>query len=68
MKILRWPQVKEKTGISRTTAWRLARTGKFPAALRLTGARAVGWSEDEINEWMATRDQVKLTVSSPKRG
>ncbi|RNC70147.1 MAG: AlpA family phage regulatory protein [Desulfuromonadales bacterium] len=59
MKILRWPKVEEKTGISRTTAWRLAREGKFPAARKLTGARAVGWSEEEIDEWMASRDVVR---------
>jgi prophage regulatory protein len=55
-RILRWPQVQEKTGQSRATAWRQTRAGTFPApfALSPTG-RAIGWSERAVDAWIAER-------------
>ena len=34
--------------------WRLERDGKFPRRLRL-GANAVGWLENEIDDWIRQR-------------
>ncbi len=53
-KILRWPAVHERTGISRTTAWREMKAGRFPAPVKITGTH-VGWRESAIAEWIATR-------------
>ena len=40
-KILRWPQVVEKVGISRTTLWRMCNQGDFPKPIPLVN-RIVG--------------------------
>ncbi len=55
--ILRLPQVKELTGLSKTTLWRRVRDGEFPAALRLGGpqSRAVGWRRSDVEQWLRDR-------------
>jgi prophage regulatory protein len=45
--ILRLPQVKAATGLSRATIYLKASEGRFPRPVAL-GARAVGWPESEI--------------------
>lgn len=52
--ILRFPQVKDMTGLSRTTIWRLEQTGDFPKRVQLS-PNAVGWRESEINHWQSSR-------------
>ena len=44
-RLLSWPRVREITGISRTTAWRLSRGGDFPKPVQISatvGAVAPG--------------------------
>lgn len=53
-KIIRLPEVKERTGLSRTTIYSLLKQGEFPAHVHL-GARCVGWLEHEIDAWIAAR-------------
>jgi prophage regulatory protein len=52
--ILRLPRLKAKTGLSSTTLWRRERSGDFPKKVEL-GGRAVGWYEDEVDAWLASR-------------
>ncbi len=52
--ILRFAQVRERSGLSRATVYRRMRRGLFPAALDL-GNNQLGWLEDEIDEWVAAR-------------
>lgn len=52
--ILRRPQVEERTGLSRSAIYRLMDAGDFPRQRRIT-ARAVGWIEAEIAQWIETR-------------
>jgi prophage regulatory protein len=49
-------QLVEEYGIpySRCHLWRLARTGKFPAPVRL-GANRIAYRESEIQAWLAAR-------------
>ena len=47
-------QVQERTGLSRTTIWRLEQTNSFPAR-RTIALRRVGWLASEIDKWMALR-------------
>jgi prophage regulatory protein len=54
-RILRLPEVITKTGMSRDTIYRLGRLNKFPRPLSLTGARASGWLETEVDEFIRTR-------------
>lgn len=41
--LLRLPQVKARTGLSRSTIYLRIAQGSFPRPVRLGGARAVGW-------------------------
>jgi prophage regulatory protein len=52
--ILRWPCVAKLIPISRSHAHALAAQGKFPKPIKL-GARASGWLESEINDWLTQR-------------
>ncbi len=52
--ILRLPAVKARTGLSRSTIYRRIIEGNFPRPVSL-GARAVGWREHEIIEWIDSK-------------
>ena len=49
--ILRLKQVQARTGISRSAIYLKASRAEFPAPISL-GARAVGWLESDINQWI----------------
>ena len=53
---VRWPQVERATGLSRSTIWRLEKSGAFPARRQLS-ANAVGWLEADIDDWVKSRQQ-----------
>lgn len=50
--ILRLPTVQARTGLSRSTIYQRIAVGTFPRAVSI-GARAVGWLESEIEDWLA---------------
>jgi prophage regulatory protein len=56
LRFLRFHAVRERTGLSRTTIWRLERKGAFPRHRRIS-ANAVAWREDEVNAWMLSRSK-----------
>jgi len=49
--ILRLPEVKSRTGLSRSTIYLRISESRFPKPISL-GGRAVGWIEAEINQWL----------------
>ena len=49
--ILRLPDVKARTGLSRSTIYLRVSEGTFPKPISL-GRRAVGWVESEITDWL----------------
>ena len=51
LRLLRFPAVRLRTGLSRSTIWRLERAGDFPRHIRLS-PNAVAWIEDEIAGWI----------------
>ena len=53
-RILRGPAVERRTGLSRTTVWRLEKKDKFPRRIQLSD-NAVGWLESEIDLWIERR-------------
>jgi prophage regulatory protein len=55
-RILRDQEVRDCTGLSRTTRWRLIKADKFPKPVKLT-EHAIGWRESSIDEWLASREQ-----------
>ena len=50
-KILRLPQVKSQTGLSRSTIYLRIKNREFPESISL-GGRAVGWLESDIQAWL----------------
>ncbi len=57
--ILRLPEVKARTGLSRSTIYLKVSEESFPAPVSLGGKRAVGWIETEVQEWID--QQIKLS-------
>lgn len=53
-RLLGWRRVKDMTGLSRSTAWRLAQTGAFPAPVRISTHR-VAWRESELMAWKVAK-------------
>ena len=50
-KILRLPQVKAQTGLSRSTIYLRIKNKEFPESISL-GGRAIGWFEADIQDWL----------------
>jgi len=57
--ILRLPGLEKKTGLKKTSIYKLIKDGTFPAPVRLTD-RAVGWHEHEVNNWLSGRQRAEL--------
>ena len=52
--ILRLPQVIQRTGLSRSSIYLRMANNEFPESVSL-GGRAIGWLENEIDEWIVER-------------
>lgn len=52
--ILRLPEVISKTGLARSTIYERIKTNSFPVPISL-GARAIGFIEKEVDEWIEAR-------------
>ena len=50
-KLLRFPAVRERTGLSRSTIWRLERRGEFPKHHRIS-LNVVAWVEEDVTNWI----------------
>ena len=50
-RVLRFPEVKRLTGLSRTTIWEQEKAGRFPRHIQIS-PRAVGWLESHISSWL----------------
>jgi len=61
-RVLRLPEIKAKTGLSRSTIYGLISRGRFPGSIAL-GPRAVGWIESEIDEWLTKRIEASRSGS-----
>lgn len=59
--LLRLPEVKHRTGVSRITIYALEAVGRFPRHVNL-GARCSAWVASEVDAWIneqiAARDLV----------
>jgi prophage regulatory protein len=47
LRIMRLDEVKDITGLSKTTIYRFEKEGRFPSRVSL-GERSVGWFQDDI--------------------
>ena len=50
--ILRLPEVRKVTGLSRSTIYSLIEQNSFPSQISI-GSRAVGWISGEIDAWIS---------------
>ncbi|MGR5452881.1 helix-turn-helix transcriptional regulator [Vibrio alfacsensis] len=53
-RIIRLPEVKAKTGLSRSSIYLRMKQGTFPHSISL-GDRAIGWAEHLVEEWLEER-------------
>jgi len=64
--VWREPKVKEETGLSKSTRWRMEKEGDFPKKIQLS-PRAVGWRAEEIIQWCRERcESSNRPVGRPK--
>ena len=63
LRMLRFPDVIERSGLSRTTIWRRVRAKTFPAPVQL-GANSIGWPESVITEWVESRPVVAYATDA----
>ena len=55
-RIIRWPEVMDRTGLSRSHIHALQKRGLFPLQLKLVpGGRASGFAESEIDQYIQSR-------------
>lgn len=52
MRILRLPDVEDRVGLKRTQIYERIKRGQFPVQMTLSGGRAVGWFEHEIDAYL----------------
>src|SRR5262249_40687011 len=63
---LRGRGVTTRTGLSRTTIWRLVKAKKFPKPVPMTDdGYAVGWVESEVEAWMQARIEQRNQREAP---
>ena len=53
-RILRLAQVRQMTGLGRSCIYQLQAQNQFPQRIKIC-ARAVGWIESEVQQWVANR-------------
>ena len=61
--ILRLPEVKRSTGLSRSTIYLRIAQEAFPRPVSL-GGRAVGWLEAEIQEWLQRQIEASRKIKA----
>ena len=55
--LIRLPQVKEITGLGKSTIYRLIEEGDFPKQVSL-GARSVVWVKSQVEDWCLSKVKV----------
>jgi prophage regulatory protein len=63
-RIIRLPELIDRTGMSRTRIYASMGDGTFPASVKL-GARAVGWREGEVDAWIAGLPSARTSAGEP---
>lgn len=64
-KIIRLDEVREMTGLGKTTLYRKMDRDEFPRQIPL-GARSVGWYEDEVQDWIRQRKHLRRTSGNSR--
>jgi prophage regulatory protein len=53
-RVIRWPELKDRIGFSRSHIHNLVAKGEFPPPIKL-GDRASGWLESQVTAWLDQR-------------
>ena len=59
-RLIRLDEVKERTGLTRSTLYAKVRAGLFPKPISLT-SRCVAWLDSEIDAWIAERVNARVS-------
>lgn len=59
-RLIRLPEVCDKTGYQRSIIYQRIQEGTFPAPIKI-GPRASAWVESEIDDWIADRIESSRT-------
>ena len=54
-KIIRRPEVEQRTGLGRAAIYELMSDGLFPRQVPLGPTKSVGWLEHEVEDWIEAR-------------
>ena len=70
-RFIRLSEVMSRTGYGRTSIYRKMEDGSFPKSLKLGGppkdpnvfdSRAIAWIEDEVDQWIESRIEDRVTI------
>ncbi|MEE2667929.1 MAG: AlpA family transcriptional regulator [Pseudomonadota bacterium] len=70
-RFIRLNEVMSRTGYGRTSIYRKMEDGSFPNSLKLGGplkdpnefdSRAIAWIEEEVDQWIESRIQDRVTI------
>ena len=70
-RFIRLSEVMSRTGYGRTSIYRKMEDGSFPKSLKLGGppkdpnefdSRAIAWIEEEVDQWIESRIQDRVTI------
>ena len=66
-RFLRLPEVKFRTGLSRSTIYQMISENRFPRPTPL-GARSVGWLDQQISTWIENTINKNPSIPAKKGG
>jgi prophage regulatory protein len=66
-RLIRLPEVISRTGLSRSSIYRLEKQGRFVPRVRLSD-RATAWNLDQVTAWIEARPLAEATPLSVARG
>ncbi|MER9423945.1 AlpA family phage regulatory protein [Mesorhizobium sp. M0317] len=65
-RIVRLKEIIFRSGLTRSSIYKLAAEGKFPAPLNIS-ERAVGWLESEFEDWLDSKHAAREEVRKRQR-
>ena len=61
--VMRMPELTSRTGLARSTVYKLIQSGDFPKPVKLT-RRAVGWLQEDVEKFIAQRRNARDDTKS----
>lgn len=63
-RLLRLPDVRDRTGLSRSAIYQYMSEGRFPKSIPIGSEHRIGWVESEVDAWVretirASKPEVK---------